>query len=129
MDNFEQFDKEVRQFAKDVPDKHLVPLHKKLHFEALNGIIYRTPVDTGRARGNWQTTIGSPAEDEVDGVDTDGAATVERGMSALAGLGPFTVSYIANNLAYILPLEEGHSSQHPAGMVAVTVEEMKAMFP
>ena len=34
--------------------------------ELFGSVIKDTPVDTGRARGNWQTTIGTPANGQTD---------------------------------------------------------------
>ena len=35
-------------------------------FKMFGQIMERTPVDTGRLRGNWQTTISNPASGELD---------------------------------------------------------------
>jgi len=76
--------------------------------ELFGSVIRGTPVDTGRARGNWQTTVQSPASDEVDRPQS--AAIAE--LSANAG-GVGSVTYLANNLPYIYRLEMGWSTQSP----------------
>lgn len=77
-------------------------------------VIDATPVDTGRARGNWQTTVGQPAQGVVD----------RRGSSVaiaevVANLGSLSdVVFMVNNLPYIERLEyDGWSAQAPAGMM------------
>ncbi len=78
-----------------------------------NAIVIGTPVDTGRARANWQPTVNTPAQGET-GSGTE--ASAEFGTSTLND-----TLYFANNLPYIEPLEQGHSQQQPNGWVRVTV--------
>ena len=33
---------------------------QKIGIDALKNVVKKSPVDTGRFRGNWQTTIGTP---------------------------------------------------------------------
>ena len=126
-DNLAQFNREITQFAKSIPGKVTV-MQKKVVLEALRRLVQKTPVDTGRARGNWQTTIGSPAEGQLDKKDLEGDSTIVAGLVALAGLPPFQVVWISNNIDYIEELEHGHSGQAPEGMLAITIEELRNMF-
>lgn len=82
----------------------------------------------GRARSNWQygnnvrpggilpissNPTGAPTSNLVNGVNTGQA---------------FTVHYLANNVPYILRLENGHSKrQAPKGMMKLTVMEFGAV--
>ena len=125
--NLAQFNSEVTQFARSIPGK-ITLLQKKIVLEALRRLVEKTPVDTGRARGNWQVTIGSPSEGQLDQTDPVGAATIAAGLAALAGLPPFQVVWISNNIDYIEELEHGHSKQAPEGMLAITIEELRNMF-
>jgi hypothetical protein len=80
----------------------------------------------GRARGNWQSSVGSSESGVIDGVREESAA-----ISALeAGIGGAgEVTYLTNNLPYIMPLEEGHSSQAaPAAMVRGNMERVSQMI-
>ena len=84
-----------------------------------NRIIHTTPFDEGRARGNWQTTTGAPAEGEIDRVGEAGALAELRQNAG--GIG--TVTYITNNLPYIYRLELGWSDQAPPyAMVRKNIE-------
>lgn len=112
---------------EDIP-KQAVKLQRKVVLEALRRIVLRTPVDTGRARGNWQTTISHPATGQLETVDKQGDDTINKGLAAIATLPPYQVVYIANNLEYIEFLEEGSSEQAPDGMVKMTVEELRQIF-
>ena len=103
----------------------MVAFQKKLCFEVLKGIVLKTPVDTGRARNNWQLVIG-----ENDGTTLEaGSGAVERGLAAMGPLQPFDTVTIFNNLPYIVPLEEGHSTQAgPGVMVRGTLHEIQGAF-
>ena len=83
--------------------------------EVFSNIIQMTPVDTGRARGNWQCTIGAPF------IGEDASGSVMKANNVIprrAG----SVVYLTNNVPYIGRLEyDGHSRQAPNGMVRVSV--------
>ncbi|UQS92524.1 HK97 gp10 family phage protein [Pseudomonas chlororaphis subsp. piscium] len=82
----------------------------------LNEIVLRSPVDTGRFRGNNIVSIGSPVYTNTAEVDPTGGETINRGLSVTSGLEPFTVVYIQNNLPYAERLENGWSDQAPGGI-------------
>lgn len=127
-DSLAKFNTEIDNFAKKVIPQKVVLLQKKIAFEALKRIAEKTPVRTGRARGNWQVTIGQPAASVLNTFDIMGKETIAKGLAALANLPPFSVVYITNNVNYISFLEEGTPKTLPVGMVAVTVEELREMF-
>jgi hypothetical protein len=85
----------------------------------------RTPVDTGRARGNWRLGIGAPDRtvnwEEFDPSGAVGMAAARQKVQALV-LG--AIVWLTNGLPYIGPLERGHSKKAPAGMLAVTRAEI-----
>lgn len=78
----------------------------------------------GRFRSNWQLTTGVPAAGEIEDIETAGE-TLDRIIVAAGDLTAGEVAYIVNNLPYAIPLEYGHSSQAPAGMVRVTVADFQ----
>jgi hypothetical protein len=63
--------------------------------EWFSGVIRRTPVDTGRMRGNWLTTSGTPNYSVTDRTD-EGAAISE----ARNNIDPLGITYMTNNLPY-----------------------------
>ena len=67
------------------------------------GVIMDTRVDTGRLRGNWQTSTGAPAEGEVERIDPAGS---QASQEAEAGVQAYTVDYLTNNLPYAEVWEE-----------------------
>ncbi len=86
-------------------------------------VIFRTPVKTGRARGNWQATINNPATGPVTGVDTAGNSTLAE-AAPITEVAPGNVYYLTNNLPYAERLEFGWSQQAPSGMVRITLSEL-----
>ena len=72
--NIVQFNGEIDAFNVVIISKS-VAFHKRIAGKVLEGVVKRTPVDTGHARGNWQTTVNSTTEQELDTEDKDGAET------------------------------------------------------
>lgn len=87
-------------------------------------IIKRSPVDTGRFRGNWQFTFNSPAMGQLANTSPPNAELMNAANNLEAG----TVFYMTNNLPYAERLEFGYSSQAPAGMVRVTLQELEQVL-
>lgn len=92
-------------------------------------VISATPVDTGRARANWQVGDGKApsgtrnAFSPGKGGSSAGAntsAAVQEARSRIEASKSSTL-YVSNNLPYIVPLNEGHSAQAPAGFVETAV--------
>ena len=82
-----------------------------------SALVLTTPVDTGRARSNWQVSIGKTAFGTVD----QPMSPSEAIGNAKAELSKLRDSddkiHITNNLPYIQRLNEGWSPQQPAGFV------------
>ena len=68
--NAEAFKRECDLFTKMLIPDEVVLFQKKMVLEALRRLTSKTPVDTGRAKGNWQTSIGAPIREAVDVLDT-----------------------------------------------------------
>lgn len=81
----------------------------------------------GRFRGNWQIGIDEPATGTIDAVDVSGGATKNKLAAAVEKITAGGVTYITNNLPYAIPLEYGHSTQAPSGMVRVTVARFQSI--
>lgn len=87
----------------------------------VNGLVAGKDYVGGRFRGNWQFSIGAPAEGELDQVDPAGGITLAKLKLQVEQLTIGETAYIVNNLPYAVPLEYGHSKQAPSGMVRVTL--------
>jgi len=74
----------------------------------------------GRFRANNVVTVGDPSYSQLDATDKNGSVTISKGRDAINKAGPYSVIYIQNNLPYAEKLEDGHSSQAPGGVYAVS---------
>lgn len=101
---------------------------RKIALDLFRRVIERSPVDTGRFRANWQTTVGERARGTRELFDNGSAALA--GPSAAEALAVITGApvsgdlWLANNLPYAVPLENGHSPQAPEGMVLLSMLEV-----
>ncbi|WP_339523444.1 hypothetical protein [Pseudomonas sp. EL_65y_Pfl2_R96] len=87
----------------------------------VNGLVGGKDYMGGRFRGNWQFSIGTPADGELDQIDPSGNVSVAVLMTQVQALTIGQTAYIVNNLPYAVPLEYGHSKQAPGGMVRITL--------
>lgn len=99
-------------------------VQRKVAIEIGTRLVYKTPVDTGRARGGWLPSIDSPAGGE-GGADPTGQQAVVKIMGKFSRNAPaYRVYYITNNVPYIGDLNNGHSQQAPAHFVEMAVAEV-----
>lgn len=120
------FSQDIGRFV-DKTEQKMDLAFRKISLELFNRVILKTPVDTGRARGNWQVQIGNVPSGTLELNDASGSATISKASAAAANLRSGDVIYLVNNLPYIRRLEEGYSGQAPSGMVALTVQEFQAI--
>ena len=114
-------------------------IRKNYAFALYSSIVKKTPVDTGRARGNWNITVGHddilPKENTVPQFKSVEEVPKVEGDESI---------FISNNLPYITKLEyggypnppkkgsgktrNGYSKQAPQGMVGVTLANNENIF-
>ena len=131
--------------------KVIIIVHKST-IDLFSRIVKRTPVDTGRTRGNWQFQLGSPAKGIKDLLDKSGATVNANFRSDILGWNPEITGYISNNVPWINKLEDGgypnppkngtrkkdgsyeirsaggYSKQAPKGMVKISVAEFSRIL-
>jgi hypothetical protein len=120
----------LRVLAKDIPANASL-IVRKTALAIDTALVLNTPVDTGRARGNWQVNIGGPAEGTLDNwpkankdaVGLNGSSSQFALAAAIKATENFKGGsiFINNNLPYIVPLNNGHSGQAPPGFVQTAV--------
>ena len=119
------FASDVAKFAK-LTNASMDETGRAIALELFSSIIKDTPVDTGRARGNWQTSIGTPKEGQVTR-DGEGPALAEA-ASETAKFGIGKLVWLSNNLPYIYRLEYlGWSKQAPDGMARKNVARIQSI--
>jgi len=113
------FDKDIANFTNKT-EEAATKIFRGTALSLLGKIIKRTPVDTGRLRGNWFSSINAPIK-KVDGSSEGYSSTVAK-----AKLG--NTIFFVNNLPYAQVIEHGdYSEQAPNGMVKVTVAEFESV--
>jgi len=98
-------------------------------FEVSTAIIKDTPADTGRARGNWQASVGRGATGDVS-VDSarSGEAKAIADVDQTVRVAVGDLYYLTNNLPYIERLEYGWSQQAPGGMVRKNMQNFNRLL-
>jgi hypothetical protein len=114
------FNLPLEKFAKAL-NLNLRTVVQRVALDAYTRITLRTPVDTGRARSSWQLSVKNPS-----GAVPPPGTYAAPGPPDVSGITGEEEVWIASNLDYILPLEQGHSGQAPSGMVMITAAEISA---
>ena len=98
---------------------------RKVGIDMFSRTVERTPVDTGRARANWNCSIGSANFATSEQTDKGGSVTQAKIRNTLHDWKQGDI-YLMNSLPYIRRLEyDGWSGQAPQGMVRITVTEFQ----
>lgn len=100
---------------------------RKIALDLFTRVIMKTPVKSGRARGNWQVAIESIPSGTLAIDDKAGTATLSKVTATTLGLKAGQTITLVNNLSYARKLEFGHSKQAPSGMVRTTLQEYGAV--
>lgn len=126
------FEEQIRRFA-DKAEAKANRVVRSACLDLFSKIVTRTPVDTGRARANWQIELDAmpPAQtindrnNPPDDKDDTARRKIDEITDRIGDVDKATRTIcLANNLAYIKALEYGHSQkQAPNGMVRISVAE------
>lgn len=130
MATMKGFANRMRVIARAVPG-NADAIVRKVAMAVDRVVVTTTPVDTGRARANWQAAIGAAPGGEVGAYPAGkggatGAAAAAQAMAqangVIAGYKGGDVIHLTNNLPYIGRLNEGSSDQAPAGFVQAGID-------
>ena len=100
---------------------------KKIVLDVMRSVIRKSPVDTGRFKGNWQYGTGTMPTGTTDIHDEGGSGTIAHITGQVPQQASGKLHYIVNNLPYSIRLENGWSSQAPSGMVGLTISEYQGI--
>lgn len=96
---------------------------RKASLATLTTVTFATPVDTGRARSNWNVNFNSvdtsteePSPGSIQASINSGSTTISQYSTGRGNI------FISNSLPYIERLENGFSRQAPAGMLRFGVD-------
>ncbi len=111
-----------KQKALDSADRE----RRAICVELFKSVVMNTPVDTGRARGNWQMSPNVPKSNTTDRLSPSFSTVISQEMNNVGKLGDSV--HMTNNLPYIQRLEYGYSGKAPEGMVRKSVERISALI-
>ena len=131
---------DIQKFAKKCGDNADL-VTRKVVLDIGRSLVEKTPVGNpdlwqnpdnkpegyvgGHARANWSHSIGALVNQEFKEIDATGGASINRIISSVPVKAAGEVHYIQNSLPYMQALEDGHSTQAPNGMVALTETEFQ----
>lgn len=123
------FSFQLREFA-DATKRNLRQTVQGVSLELATRIVMKSPVDTGRFRGQWRVSVGQPdtrtdAPFDKQPLGSPPSAALFADWQDELGAVTFRSNvWITNSLPYARRLEyEGWSKQAPSGMVRVSVAE------
>lgn len=96
------FSSDVKRFAEKT-GASLGQTCRAIKISLFSGVILDTRVDTGRLRGNWQTSTKLPNLVTTDRLDKTGQEAIRE---VTENVGSFSVDYMTNNLPYAEIWEE-----------------------
>lgn len=132
------FAEDINKFVVKCKDNSNAVVRKTV-FDIGTSLIQKSPVGNpelwahpappgysgGHFRANWQLGIGSLPSGTLDMKDKSGNVTIKAIGGSIPKDAAGLAYFIANNLPYAQALEDGHSSQAPYGMVALTQVEFQ----
>jgi hypothetical protein len=119
------FTAQLSVYQKKIVPALLNKAKQELAKKAVPMLVKATPVDTGRARGNWTVSLGTPsATHQQDTYDKSGERTIAQANIRIAQALPREPIHIENSVRYGTALELGHSQQAPHGMLRPVVRRL-----
>lgn len=102
---------------------------RRISLDITSNLIESTPVDTGWARANWIPSVTTPEEgtDGTRAAAEAGNVSTGKQTAGQVKLGLYQLAqgqvFVANNVPYILRLNDGSSSKAPAGFVEAAIKK------
>lgn len=118
----EQFKRDLDRILAKTSEKAEAVI-QRVALDLFSSMVERSPVDTGRFRGNWQVGIGAINDNTTSAEDKSGASSTARGQRVIQSFKVGGTVFLTNSLPYARRLEFGYSNQAPQGMVRLTVTE------
>lgn len=121
------FSKEVGRFTV-LTEQAADDIVRGITIGLFSAVIKTTPVLDGRLRGDWQTTVGSPAAGENGRVDESGSVAIAEVVASTPEKSGGE-TFMTNNMPYAYDIEfNGHSSvKAPQGMVRINMARINKL--
>lgn len=111
--SIEQLESDLRAMLKDATSETVRTVQKKITFDLLAGVVRRTPVDEGRARGGWQVGVNEAPQPRPTPVDPGKkvgdptGAALTAAIPKLEKLPDYAIVFLVNDVPYIVVLDQG----------------------
>lgn len=114
--------KKKRKEITEIPSKIAV----ETALAIVGDLAFKTPVDTSQAISSWEVTLNAPSANKHaphfpgksgSSYKASAAETIALAKTVLKNKKPGETIFITNNQPYIRKLNDGSSSQQPAGFV------------
>lgn len=94
-----KFGEQLQAFARKTGEQ-LEDVDRGFKLDLFSRVVQNTRVDKGRMRGNWQVSTGTPAQGETGRLQSEANAVLDP--TEVAKIMPFSVTYLTNNVPYVL---------------------------
>ncbi len=115
----DEFGKSLQALVDTVEMDARIIVRKAL-FDLLCALMEGTPKDTVRCAVSWDLDTHWSEWQEPPG-DYRGVDLLARAQQIIAALPDSDIFCLYNNIEYLMPLEDGHSTQAPSGFIATTM--------
>ena len=121
----------TKKLAKTINTKGS-QLVRKIILDGMGQLIRQNPVDTGRSKANWSTSITNIESGQKEAIGSktplNSLSSLPDYMASIKGISTYKLgqtAFLYNNIVYMVPLAYGSSKQAPNGWVRNTAKEMQ----
>ncbi len=129
------FGQTLNQFKRLVRQRHVQAM-KTTATAVHERVVTVCPIDTSRAKSNWQMTTDMPAVQEVPFVEGRGGSSLGEALSITTENRKQVLKqyrfgqevWVTNVVPYIVMLDNGHSPQYPGGFTLDAIQAAKTIL-
>lgn len=120
------FTAQLQQFADETMEK-ADSIFRDVVMSMAGVIVRLSPVDTGNFKGAWRLSIDGYDTTVPETPDKQGGDVLARMLAEVGNLTFGQAAFLQNNLPYAVPLEFGHSTQAPTGIVRIAQAQFQQL--
>ncbi len=120
----------IKRLAQKLPAEINSKMVREMAISGTTEVVRATPVDTAQAKNNWITTLNQPSDEVFDKEGYEFEDSGQVAIDTLVNVSDLFDSktdksiYVANNLPYIIRLNNGYSDQTESpGYIQRAIEE------
>lgn len=120
------FTAQLQQFADETMEK-ADSIFRDVVMSMAGVIVRLSPVDTGNFKGAWRLSIDGYDTSVPETPDKQGGEVLARMLAEVGNLTFGQAAFLQNNLPYAVPLEYGHSTQAPSGIIRIAQAQFQQL--